>query len=68
MLDSVTNEPLGAYVLTRGSDSDVTWDELTFAFSGAGKRIACRLENPRIPEEQRKDCQSIPLRTTKSAD
>ena len=65
--DSVTSEPLSAYVLIHRSDSDLSWDELTFAFSGAGKRIACRLENARVPEEQRQACQSIPV-TTKSTD
>ena len=64
VLDSVTGEPLGAYVLTRSKDTDLSWDELTFAFNGAGKRIVCRLENARVPEEQRKDCQSIPLSAT----
>ena len=71
LLDSVTNEPLGAYVLTRrtgGDVSAVSWDDLSFAFSGAGKRLACRLANPRVPEGQRENCQAIPLTKTKSSD
>ncbi len=68
VLDSVTNEPLGAYVVTRRSDSELSWDELTAAFSGAGKRMACRLENARVPAEQRKNCAAIPITATKPAD
>ena len=68
VLDSVTNEPLSAYVLTRRSDSALSWDELTAAFSGAGKRFACRFENARVSEKERRNCQSIPLTTTKSPD
>lgn len=65
MLDAVTNEPLGAYVLTPPSDSDVSWDELSVAFSGAGKRVNCRLENATRPEQQREDCHAIPLTATR---
>ena len=46
----MTNEPLSAYVLIPPTDNDVSWDELTAAFSGAGKRFACQLENAGVAE------------------
>lgn len=69
VLDSVTLEQLGALTTSRGSLStatvdptkQVTWNELDYAFSALGKRLRCRLDNSKKPEEQHQNCGAIGL-------
>ncbi len=55
VMDSVTNEPLGAYVLSRSSDKDLSWDELRLRVQRRGQ--TCRVptgerEGPRGSKEE----------------
>ena len=65
VLDSLTNEQLGAAVMRRGISSSaggehsVSWEDLDNLFTVAGKRLRCRLDNAPLPEAQRKPCEAI---------
>lgn len=71
MLDSESHEQIGAATSSRGSLSasagdatePVSWDELDNLFTIVGKRLRCRLDNARLPEEQWAKCGSIGLDT-----
>ncbi len=68
VLDSVTHEQLGAMTTSRGtlsagSDSTkpVSWKELNSLFTLVGKRLRCRLDNARLPQDQWSKCGEIGL-------
>jgi hypothetical protein len=65
VLDSVTNEVLFAYVMDRGQRADkkawvdeaaVEWEATGAIAEVLGRRMACRLDNARRTEAQRRDC------------
>ncbi len=65
MLMSQTGERLGAAVIQRGIHKDkekgqkedrTSWEEVETLLRRAGKRLACRLKNARLPEGERIDC------------
>ena len=63
LIDSFTGERFGAYI-TRVGGSERTkafesWAELETMLRLIGLRLACRFENSRLPEEQRRDCLAI---------
>jgi Protein of unknown function (DUF3313) len=56
-LDADTGQELGAGVVPRGgSGVEMTFDQFKALIEGYGDRIACRLDNGRVPESQRIDC------------
>jgi hypothetical protein len=71
MQDSVSGDVLVAIVMDRGqrkdkaskTEEDAAGWEATGAIAGLlGRRLACRLDNARLPEAQHRDCiQAIPI-------
>lgn len=70
VLDSTTQEQLGAITATRGSLSTnkgdptrpVEWKELDHMFSSIGKRLRCRLDNSHVADAaQKQNCGAIGL-------
>lgn len=68
VLDSVTQQQLGAMTASRGSLSTgsnasqpVSWKELRELFVLAGKRLRCRLDNASLPQAEWAKCGSIGL-------
>jgi len=68
--DSTTGKTLVAMVIRRGQRKDkaqlleqepVTWEELRVITVALGARLGCRLDNARLPENQRKNCLDISL-------
>jgi hypothetical protein len=76
-LDSVSGEQFAALITSRGSLSvksaqsgdsakPLTWDEVHGLFGVIGKRVRCRLDNARQPEEDWKKCGAIGLTAKES--
>ena len=68
VLDSQSQEQLAAITTSRGSlsgptaeDSVVTWEEMSGLFTVLGKRVRCRLDNSKKPEDQWTKCGAIGL-------
>jgi len=70
VLDSTTGKTLVAMVIQRGQRKDkaqhlkqdpATWEELRVITVALGARIGCRLDNARLPENQRMNCLDISL-------
>lgn len=63
LLDSETAETLGMIVVPSGDRTEkkefTSWDELNAVFESRGARLACRLNNSRLPGEERKDCGAV---------
>ena len=65
VLDSVSNEVLFAIAMERGQREDkkakieeqaVDWEATGTIAETMGRRMACRIDNARRPEDQRRDC------------
>ena len=58
--DSMTHEVLAASVIQRGKSGDakkaIGFDALVAVTNEYGERVACRLDNPRVPAADRIDC------------
>lgn len=71
VLDSLTNEVLAAFQVSRGqrkekatnTEEEVAgWEVTGVMAEAAGRRMACRFDNSRLPEGERRDCiREIPL-------
>jgi hypothetical protein len=66
VLDSQSQEQLGAMTTSRGSLSTdtkepVSWKELETTFSTVGKRLRCRLDNAHLGTKQQQQCGAIGL-------
>jgi hypothetical protein len=70
VLDSVSQEQLGAMTASRGSLSaasageeakPVSWEDLNDLFTIVGKRLRCRLDNNRLSESEWEKCGSVGL-------
>jgi hypothetical protein len=71
VLDSQTNEVLAAFQVGRGQHEDkgahteeeaAGWEAIGQLAEIAGRRMACRFDNGRLPESQRRDCiKEIPV-------
>lgn len=61
VVDSASGETLAAATQSSkwAGDKPVGWDRAQAFFSLLGQRIACRLNNARLPAEQRTDCLAI---------
>lgn len=71
ILDSTTGKVLVAMVIQRGQRKDkakhlkqepATWEELRAITVALGARLGCRLDNARLPEDQRLNCLEISLK------
>ena len=71
--DSTTGKTLVALVIQRGQRKDraqklkedpATWEELRSITVALGARLGCRLDNGRLPEDQRSNCLDILLEST----
>ena len=67
LLDSRSEDRLVAVVEQRGARKDkesgqkkdpASWEELDAIFHEFGKRLRCRLNNARLPEDQWTDCRA----------
>jgi hypothetical protein len=68
VLDSLSQEQLGAMTTSRGSLSldttkPVSWDELHSLFATVGERLRCRLDNSKSPAAQWAKCGEIGLKS-----
>ena len=56
--DSLTGERLAAVISHRGEgeENPASWEELDRAFLNYGQLAACRMDNQRVPEEEKADC------------
>jgi len=70
VLDSQSGDIVFAIILDRGQRKDkkkglekeaANWAELYGVATGLGRRLSCRLNNARLPEDERADCLRIPL-------
>jgi hypothetical protein len=74
VLDSQTQEQLGALTTSRGSlstdtkEEPVSWKELETTFSTVGKRLRCRLDNAHVAPKQQQRCGAIGLAASTEAD
>lgn len=60
--DAKTGEVLFAMVFDLAEQGvEVDWDDAIALSTGLGKRIGCRINNPSLPAEKRKDCVTIPV-------
>ena len=66
--DSVTQEVIGAIIIKRGARKDKAtgqkltrydFDHLRLEMNYYGARMACRLDNARLPEAMRVDCEEV---------
>ena len=72
MLESETGDVLFAVILDRGhrknkkahqKEEQAGWDTPGIVSEKLGRRLACRLDNGRLPEEKRTDCvKTIPIK------
>jgi len=68
-----TGNTLAAIVIQRGQRKDkaqklkeapATWEELRFVVVALGARLGCRLDNARMPQDQRSNCLDILLKSS----
>lgn len=63
LLDSQTQDLLGEFVVLRGKSADaakpIPFDMLVAATDELSQRFACRLDNGRVPADQRIDCTDV---------
>ncbi len=63
LLDSETAEQFGMLLVKSGERKNkkqfTSWKEFTAALEIRGRRLACRLDNGRLPQSERKDCGAI---------
>lgn len=69
ILDSQIRDLLGEFVVMRGKSADasrpIPFDVLVNATRELSERFACRLDNGRVPADQRIDCTDMPTRNAR---